>query len=148
MTAWDGLQSGIEFMMLERFKVDQKKLRHYAWASGDYNPIHFDDASAKSMGLPSTIMHGMFELGLMAISLDELTDQIFKNALVKCQVKKIETKFVGAALLNDELSISAKIAATSEDSFTLHMFMYRNGDRALLTALGSAVLEAINTESF
>lgn len=148
MTAWEGLQSGHEFMMLEKFKVDQKKLRHYAWASGDYNTIHFDEASALAMGLPSPIMHGMFELGLLSVSLDELVEQILNNAKVKCKIKRLETKFVGAALVGDELSVSAKIASTTENSFTLHLFMYKNGDRAQLTAIGSAILEAINVDIF
>jgi acyl dehydratase len=144
MNSWEGLQSGHEFVMLEKLKMDISKLRHYAWASADYNTIHFDEKSAKGMGLPSVIVHGMYELGLISTALDELCAQIFQDAKVRCRVKKIETRFVGPALVDDELSISAKISSTTENSFTLQLFIYRNGDRTKLTAGGTARLEAIH----
>jgi len=147
-TSFEGLQSGHEFVLLDRSKMDLNKVRHYAWASGDYNTIHFDDASAQAMGLPSAIVHGMFELGLMTVALEELAEQIFQNAKVKCSVKKLDTRFVGPALISDSLSISAKIQSTTENSFTLQLYMYRNGVRQDLSATGTALLEAIETHSF
>ena len=36
----------------------------YADASGDQNPIHQDEAFAKSVGLPDVIAHGMLTMGL------------------------------------------------------------------------------------
>lgn len=38
----------------------------YAEASGDRNPIHVDDAFARSVGLPGIIAHGMLQMGLLA----------------------------------------------------------------------------------
>ena len=35
----------------------------YANASGDQNPIHQDEAFAKSVGLPDVIAHGMWTMG-------------------------------------------------------------------------------------
>lgn len=35
----------------------------YANASGDQNPIHQDEATAKSVGLPDVISHGMLTMG-------------------------------------------------------------------------------------
>lgn len=35
----------------------------YAHASGDMNPIHQDEAVAKSVGLPDVIAHGMLTMG-------------------------------------------------------------------------------------
>jgi len=35
----------------------------YANASGDQNPIHQDEAFARSVGLPDVIAHGMFTMG-------------------------------------------------------------------------------------
>jgi acyl dehydratase len=43
-------------MMQERiFKIDRELLKRYADASGDQNPIHQDEAFAKSVGLPDVI---------------------------------------------------------------------------------------------
>jgi 3-hydroxybutyryl-CoA dehydratase len=44
-----------------------KYLPHrYAGASGDFNPIHIDPEFAKAVGLPSTILHGLYMMGLVA----------------------------------------------------------------------------------
>ena len=52
--------------MQERiFKIDRELLKRYADASGDQNPIHQDEAFAKSVGLPDVIAHGMLTMGLV-----------------------------------------------------------------------------------
>ena len=38
----------------------------YAGASGDFNPIHVDPEFAKQVGLPSTILHGLYTMALVA----------------------------------------------------------------------------------
>src|SRR3954468_24831742 len=44
-----------------------KSLPHrYAGASGDFNPIHIDPEFAKAVGLPNTILHGLYMMGLVA----------------------------------------------------------------------------------
>jgi acyl dehydratase len=53
-------------MMQEKiFKIDRELLKRYADASGDQNPIHQDEAFAKSVGLPDVIAHGMLTMGLV-----------------------------------------------------------------------------------
>ncbi|MGH9113773.1 MAG: MaoC/PaaZ C-terminal domain-containing protein [Acidimicrobiales bacterium] len=41
----------------------------YAGASGDFNPMHSDEVSAKAAGLPSVFGHGMFSMGLLGTAL-------------------------------------------------------------------------------
>ena len=36
----------------------------YAGASGDFNPIHYRDDIARSVGLPGVLAHGMLTMGL------------------------------------------------------------------------------------
>ncbi len=43
--------------------VTRATLVHYAGASGDRNVIHWDEATAKSVGLPDVIAHGMWTMG-------------------------------------------------------------------------------------
>ena len=38
----------------------------YAGASGDFNPIHLDPDYAREAGLPGTILHGLYSVGLIA----------------------------------------------------------------------------------
>ncbi|MEU3623613.1 hypothetical protein BS329_13770 [Amycolatopsis coloradensis] len=49
---------------IRQFTVTRSDLIRYAAASGDLNPIHWSDRSARRAGLPGVIAHGMLTLGL------------------------------------------------------------------------------------
>ncbi len=54
-------------------KVDPDQAVRYAEASGDRNAIHLDDATARAVGLPGVILHGMCTMALCARAVvDEL----------------------------------------------------------------------------
>lgn len=42
--------------------VTRANLVHYAGASGDRNPIHWNERFAREVGLPGVIAHGMFTM--------------------------------------------------------------------------------------
>jgi acyl dehydratase len=44
--------------------ISRDSLVRYAGASGDFNPIHYRDDIATSVGLPGVIAHGMLTMGL------------------------------------------------------------------------------------
>lgn len=46
--------------------ITRDTLVRYAGASGDFNPIHYNDVFATSVGLPGVIAHGMFTMGAAA----------------------------------------------------------------------------------
>jgi acyl dehydratase len=56
---------------LERheYAVTRADLVRYAGASGDFNPIHWSDRIATSVGLPGVVAHGMYTLALAARAL-------------------------------------------------------------------------------
>ena len=45
------------------FPIDRDDLVRYAGASGDFNPIHYRDDVAASVGLPGVLAHGMLTMG-------------------------------------------------------------------------------------
>ena len=49
--------------------VKRHEVRAYADASGDQNPLHQDDAFARSVGFPGIIAHGMFTMAHLATAL-------------------------------------------------------------------------------
>jgi acyl dehydratase len=53
------------------YRITRADLVAYAEASGDHNPIHQDEAVARSVGLPGVIAHGMYTLALAARYVDE-----------------------------------------------------------------------------
>lgn len=46
-------------------------LVRYAGASGDFNPIHYRDDIARSVGLPGVLAHGMLTMGAAASPVTE-----------------------------------------------------------------------------
>lgn len=46
----------------QTFPVTRANLVQYAGASGDFNPIHWNEKFAKEVGLPDVIAHGMFTM--------------------------------------------------------------------------------------
>jgi acyl dehydratase len=46
----------------QQFRVTRADLVRYAGASGDFNVIHWNERTAKSVGLPDVIAHGMFTM--------------------------------------------------------------------------------------
>lgn len=56
--------------------VDTDQADRYAAASGDDNPIHVSDSTAKSAGLPGVILHGLCTMALAQRDIiDELADR-------------------------------------------------------------------------
>jgi acyl dehydratase len=45
-------------------RVSRTDLVRYAGASGDFNPIHWNDRVAESVGLPGVVAHGMLTMAL------------------------------------------------------------------------------------
>ena len=54
-----------------QFQVTRADLVRYAGVSGDFNPIHWNERIAKSVGLPDVIAHGMFTMALAGRFLTE-----------------------------------------------------------------------------
>ena len=63
--ALGGLTVGDEVVRHE-LTVDRASLVRYAGASGDLNPIHWNDRVALEVGLPGVIAHGMWTMGAVA----------------------------------------------------------------------------------
>ena len=48
---------------IRSIEVSRQDLVKYAGASGDFNPIHWNERFAKEVELPGVIAHGMFTMG-------------------------------------------------------------------------------------
>jgi len=55
----------------QQFPITRADLVRYAGASGDFNPIHWNDRVAREVGLPGVIAHGMYT---MATAVRVVTD--------------------------------------------------------------------------
>jgi len=58
---YDDVEVGTE-LPTQTFQVTRADLVKYAGASGDFNIIHWNERTAKKVGLPDVIAHGMFTM--------------------------------------------------------------------------------------
>jgi acyl dehydratase len=70
--SFDEVEVGTE-LPAQSFPVNRGSLVRYAGASGDFNPIHWNEKFAVSVGLPDVIAHGMFT---MAEAIRVVTDWV------------------------------------------------------------------------
>jgi acyl dehydratase len=59
--SYDDVEIGTE-IPAQTFQVTRASLVKYAGASGDFNIIHWNERTAKAVGLPNVIAHGMFTM--------------------------------------------------------------------------------------
>ena len=62
-TLWDGRDIG-DVLVEDSVELSRDSLVRYAGASGDFNPIHYRDDVAMSVGLEGVLAHGMLTMGL------------------------------------------------------------------------------------
>jgi acyl dehydratase len=72
VTARSAAQVG-DALPAQSFRVQRADLVRYAGASGDFNPIHWNERAATSVGLPNVIAHGMYT---MAVVVRVVTDWV------------------------------------------------------------------------
>ncbi|WP_326671807.1 MaoC family dehydratase [Streptomyces sp. NBC_01257] len=59
--SYDSVEVGTE-LPAQSFPVTRATLVRYAGASGDFNPIHWNEKFAREVGLDDVIAHGMFTM--------------------------------------------------------------------------------------
>jgi acyl dehydratase len=92
----------------QTFLINRSKLVAYANASGDQNPIHQDEAFAKSVGLENVIAHGMFTMALTGRYISDIAGGSEK---VKSFSARFTKPVVVPAGVDVALLVSAKVAA-------------------------------------
>ncbi|MGY0059468.1 MaoC family dehydratase [Streptomyces sp. LZ34] len=110
--SYDDVEVGTE-LPAQEFPVTRADLVRYAGASGDFNPIHWNEKFAKEVGLPDVIAHGMFT---MAEAGRVVTDWAGDPAAVV----EYGVRFTKPVVVpNDEkgsaVEVTAKVAAKLDD---------------------------------
>ena len=123
------LEPGAELAQL-RVTPDRYASVRYAGASGDFNPIHLDDEFARSVGLPSRILHGLYTMALLARAQTEALGG-------PGHLKRLAVQFRGIAVPEEEIVITSVVKE-------------RSGERVLVSASaqqrGKAIIRAATAE--
>lgn len=111
--AYDDIEIGTE-LPAQTFPVTRAALVQYAGASGDFNPIHWNEKFAKEVGLPDVIAHGMFT---MAEAIRVVTDWVGDpGAVVEYGVRFTKPVVVPNDDQGATVEVSAKVAAKLDDN--------------------------------
>jgi acyl dehydratase len=116
----------------ENFKINRQLLIAYADVSGDQNPIHQDEAFAKSVGLPDVIAHGMLTMALAGKYLSAIAGS---EKVISFSAKFIKPVVVPANT-DVNLTISGKVVEIVEGQAKIELTAICNEIKVLGMAKG------------
>jgi len=86
-----------------RVTPDKYLPHRYAGASGDFNPIHIDKEFAQAVGLPGTILHGLYTMAQVARA---HTDAAGGDPRA---LKRLSVQFRGMGMPEQEIDVSGTV---------------------------------------
>jgi acyl dehydratase len=84
--------------------IERADLVRYAGASGDFNPIHWNEEWATSVGLPGVIAHGMFSMAVAARMLSAYAGD-------PAAIKRLRVRFSAMIRPGQTLTVAGEVVA-------------------------------------
>ncbi|MFE3458609.1 MaoC family dehydratase [Nocardiopsis aegyptia] len=112
------------------FPVRRLDLVRYAGASGDFNPIHWNERFAKSVGLPDVIAHGMFTMAEAARVLTDWTGD--PGCVIDYSVRFSAPVVVPDDDEGAEITVGGKVKAKNDDGTVAVLLTARSGGAKVL----------------
>ncbi|RUR03417.1 MaoC family dehydratase [Labedella endophytica] len=123
------LQTG-DVVVEREYALTRDTLVRYAGASGDFNPIHYRDDVAASVGLPGVLAHGMLTMGL---AVQPVVDVVGDPG----RVTDYQVRFTRPVVVDPQdgvtVSVSAKVGALLPEELAVRLDL-------TVTAGGTTVL--------
>jgi acyl dehydratase len=116
--------------------IDTDQTYRYAQASGDYNPIHTDEAVAKMAGLPGIIVHG---LCTMAFASKVMIDQCCAGD--PRRLKRLRARFLRPVLPGQTVT-TAVWAGPDREGVNVYTYETENPEGKVVIADGRAEVAA------
>lgn len=114
------------------FGLTRDNLVRYAGASGDFNPIHYRDDVAASVGLPGVLAHGMLTMGF---AVQPVVEWLGGDS---GKIRDYQVRFTRPVVVDPEtgavVSVSAKVGAVDDAGVRIDLTVSYNGQ----TVLGKA----------
>ena len=96
----------------------------YAGASGDFNPIHIDEAFAQQVGLPGRILHGLWTMAQVARAHTEAAGG-------PETLKRLSVQFRGMGQLGEEIVVTGTVREVDGDIARVDSEAVQNGQRII-----------------
>jgi acyl dehydratase len=121
-----------EVVAEKTYALSRDTLVRYAGASGDFNPIHYRDDTAQSVGLAGVLAHGMLTMGLAVQPVVEWLGGD-SGRITDYQVRFTRPVLVDAEV-GAEVTVVAKVGAIDDEGARIDLTVTFNGE----TVLGKA----------
>lgn len=116
--------------------ITDEDIQKFAEVSLDTNPLHLDEAFAKTTMFGRRIAHGMISAGLISAAIGTQLPGV--NTVYLGQ----ELKFVAPVFIGDELTVEVKVAAKRDDKHIVTLeTTVRNQDGKEVTTGQAVVLK-------
>jgi len=132
---YDDVEVGTE-LPAQTYPVARLNLVMYAGASGDFNPIHWNEQFAKSVGLPDVIAHGMFT---MAEAGRFVTDWVGDPGAVIDYGVRFSSPVVVPDEAGTTLEVSGKVEEKLDDNQVVVALTARCAEQKVLTQAKATV---------
>jgi len=113
--------------------IQRHDLVRYAGASGDFNPIHWNEEWARSVGLPGVIAHGMFSMAVAA-------RMISAYAGDPAAIKRLRVRFSAMIRPGQTLTVTGEVAGVDGKHVSVR-FWGEEDDGNRVLSKGEAELE-------
>jgi acyl dehydratase len=111
------------------FRVTRADLVRYAGASGDFNPIHWSERTARAVGLPGVIAHGMLTMALAGRAVTAWAGAA--DAVIDFGVRFTRPVPVPDDDTGTEVEVSARVKAVSDGRAELELTATCQGQKVL-----------------
>jgi 3-hydroxybutyryl-CoA dehydratase len=119
-----------------RHRVDQDLITRYAYASGDFNPLHLDPAFAATTPFGRTIAHGMMTLAFVSQAMRDWAGPSWEQA------GRLAVTFIAPVFAGDEVTVRVEVQDSSEMEATCKVECWV-GDRLMITGEAGISVEAV-----
>jgi acyl dehydratase len=96
----------------------------YAGASGDFNPIHIDEAFAQQVGLPGRILHGLWTMAQVARAHTEALGG-------PASLERLSVQFRGMGVMEEEIVVSGSVREIDSERAVVESQATQNGKRII-----------------
>jgi acyl dehydratase len=110
-----------------RVTPDKYLTARYAGASGDFNPIHIDPEFARAVGLPGTILHGLWTMAQVARA---QTDAAGGPE----HLKRLSVQFRGMGMPEQEVLVTGVVRETTDGRVVVDTVAEQSGSQIIRNA--------------
>ncbi len=123
-------EPGAPLQPITRGPIQRPQIAKFAAATGDFNPIHTDEAFAQKIGFPSIIAHGPLTLAFLT--------QALGHNFGPEKVRAVTAQFRAPIFPGDTLRVEGTVTEVAGGRASCELRVVRGVDDIVATGTGSA----------